>query len=93
VRPEGGRYWHYRFYFSGKRKKLNLGIYPEISLECAKARHRYARNLVIPDGGLWTVDYGQDGVRGEPALADNATNSRQHGTELDRYFRFGFGVD
>ena len=89
--------------------------------------------LVIPDGGLWTVDYDQDGVRSEPALADNATffvgrdyevtdvpgsveqkywvshlhlytktgfdralqtlNSRQHGTELDRYFRFGFGVD
>ena len=46
VRPEGGRYWHYRFYFSRKRKKLNLGTYPEISLECAKARHQYARNLL-----------------------------------------------
>ena len=44
--PEGGRCWHYRFYFSGKRKKLNLGTYPEISLECAKARHQYARNLL-----------------------------------------------
>src|SRR3984957_7615070 len=46
VTPEGGRCWHYRFYFSGKRKKLNLGTYPEISLECAKARHQYARNLL-----------------------------------------------
>ena len=46
VTPKGGRCWHYRFYFSGKRKKLNLGTYPEISLECAKARHQYARNLL-----------------------------------------------
>lgn len=46
VTPTGGRYWHYRFHFSGKRKKLNLGTYPEISLECAKARHQYARNLL-----------------------------------------------
>jgi transposase-like protein len=46
VTPEGGRCWHYRFYFSGKRKKLNLGTYPEISLECAKARHQYARYLL-----------------------------------------------
>jgi hypothetical protein len=46
VTPKDGRCWHYRFYFSGKRKKLNLGTYPEISLECAKARHQYARNLL-----------------------------------------------
>jgi Arm DNA-binding domain len=46
VTPKGGRYWHYRFQFSRKRKRLNLGTYPEISLECAKARHQYARNLL-----------------------------------------------
>jgi transposase-like protein len=46
VMPKGGRSWHYRFQFLRKRKKLNLGTYPEISLECAKARHQYARNLL-----------------------------------------------
>ena len=46
VAPEGGRSWHYKFYFSRKCKKLNLGTYPEISLECAKARHQYARYLL-----------------------------------------------
>jgi hypothetical protein len=46
VTPKGGRSWHYKFSFSRKRKKLNLGTYPEISLECAKARHQYARNLL-----------------------------------------------
>jgi hypothetical protein len=39
VTPTGGRSWHYKFYFDGKCKKLMLGTYPEISLECAKSRH------------------------------------------------------
>jgi len=46
VTPTGGRSWHYKFYFEGKCKKLMLGTYPEISLECAKSRHQYARNLL-----------------------------------------------
>jgi Arm DNA-binding domain len=46
VTPKGGRSWHYKFYFVGKCKKLTLGTYPEISLECARARHQYARNLL-----------------------------------------------
>ena len=41
-----GRSWYYKFYFEGKCKKLMLGTYPEISLECAKSRHQYARNLL-----------------------------------------------
>ena len=46
VTPTGGRSWHYKFYFEGKCQKLMLGTYPEISLECAKSRHQYARNLI-----------------------------------------------
>jgi hypothetical protein len=46
VTPTGGRSWYYKFYFEGKCKKLMLGTYPEISLECAKSRHQYARNLL-----------------------------------------------
>jgi transposase-like protein len=46
VTPTGGRSWYYKFYFDGKCKKLMLGTYPEISLECAKSRHQYARNLI-----------------------------------------------
>jgi hypothetical protein len=46
VTSKGGRCWHYRFFFAGKRKKLSLGTYPEISLECVKARHQYARNVL-----------------------------------------------
>ena len=46
VTPTGGRSWHYKFHFAGKCRKLTLGTHPEISLECAKARHQYARNLL-----------------------------------------------
>jgi DDE domain/Arm DNA-binding domain len=46
VTPTGGRSWYYKFYFEGKCKKLMLGTYPEISLECAKSRHQYARKLL-----------------------------------------------
>jgi hypothetical protein len=46
VTPKGGRSWYYKFYWARKCKKVNLGTYPEISLECAKARHQYARNLL-----------------------------------------------
>jgi transposase-like protein len=46
VTPTGGRSWYYKFYFQGKCKKLWLGTYPEISLECAKSRHQYARKLI-----------------------------------------------
>jgi hypothetical protein len=46
VTPPGGRCWHYKFYFAGKCKKLSLGTYPEITLECAKSRHQFARTLL-----------------------------------------------
>jgi transposase-like protein len=46
VTPRGGRCWHYRFTFAGRRKKLCLGTYPEVSLDGAKTRHEYARHLL-----------------------------------------------
>jgi transposase-like protein len=46
VTPTGSRSWNYKFLFEGKCKKLFLGTYPEITLECAKSRHQYARNLL-----------------------------------------------
>jgi transposase-like protein len=46
VTPRGGRSWNYKFRFAGKCRKLNLGTYPEIDLECAKTRHGYARYLL-----------------------------------------------
>ena len=43
VVPNGGRYWRYNYRFNGKQKTLALGIYPDVSLANARARHEVAR--------------------------------------------------
>lgn len=47
--PSGGRYWRFDYRFDGKRKTLALGIYPDISLVKARARHKEAREQ-LADG-------------------------------------------
>ena len=46
VVPNGGRYWRYNYRFSGKQKTFALGIYPDVSLAKARARHEVARRLL-----------------------------------------------
>jgi hypothetical protein len=38
--------WRYAYRFSQKQKTLALGIYPDVSLERARSRHEFARNLL-----------------------------------------------
>jgi hypothetical protein len=49
VMPNGGRYWRYNYRFDGKLKTLALGVYPDVSLDKARARHQVARTL-LADG-------------------------------------------
>lgn len=44
--PKGGRCWRFAYRFAGKYKTLALGTYPEITLEWARSRHEFARNLL-----------------------------------------------
>lgn len=46
ITPKGGRLWHYRYRFQGREKLLSLGCYPDVSMECASARHHAARQLL-----------------------------------------------
>jgi len=46
VAPTGGRYWRYNYRFDGKQKTIALGIYPDVSLDQARARHQAARRLL-----------------------------------------------
>jgi hypothetical protein len=39
VAPNGGRYWRYNYRFQHKSRTLALGVYPDVSLEKARARH------------------------------------------------------
>jgi integrase len=47
VAPNGGRYWRYSYRFDGKQKTLALGVYPDVGLAKARARHREARVLLV----------------------------------------------
>jgi hypothetical protein len=47
VIPKGGRWWRYAYRFARKHKALALGPYPAVPLERARARHQFARNLLV----------------------------------------------
>lgn len=49
VMLQGSRYWRYNYRFNGKQKTLALGVYPDVSLEKARACHQEARCL-LADG-------------------------------------------
>lgn len=46
VMPSGSKTWLYLYSFDGKRRKMNLGIYPEVTLETARERFEDARRKV-----------------------------------------------
>ncbi len=43
VRPNGKKYWRYRYRFNGKPNQMSLGTYPDISLDEARKRLAEAR--------------------------------------------------
>jgi hypothetical protein len=46
VTPKGARHWRFAYRFARKYKKLSLGTYPVVTLEEARSRHEFARNLL-----------------------------------------------
>ena len=46
VSPKGGRCWRYAYRFARKYKTLALGTYPDVPLDRARSRHKFARNLL-----------------------------------------------
>ncbi|MFC4160381.1 tyrosine-type recombinase/integrase [Chitinimonas lacunae] len=46
VTAEGGKSWHFRYYWLGKQKRMSLGTYPEIGLRDARALRDEARALL-----------------------------------------------
>jgi hypothetical protein len=46
VTPKGGRRWRFAYRFARKQKTFSLGTYPVITLEWARSRHEFARNLL-----------------------------------------------
>lgn len=46
IAPEGGKSWHFRFYWMGRQKRLSFGTFPAVSLEQARALRDEARELL-----------------------------------------------
>ena len=46
ISPRGGKWWRWKYRFGGKEKRLSLGVYPDVSLKAARARHDEARALL-----------------------------------------------
>ncbi len=46
VSEDGGKSWHFRYYWSGAQKRMSLGTYPEVGLKDARALRDDARSLL-----------------------------------------------
>lgn len=49
VKPNGSKYWRFRYHFGGKEKLLALGTYPDVGLEDARRKRDEARKLLTDD--------------------------------------------
>tara|TARA_R110001592_G_scaffold127205_1_gene338832 strand:+ start:220 stop:1437 length:1218 start_codon:yes stop_codon:yes gene_type:complete len=46
VNPNGKKYWRFKYRYFTKEKLLALGVYPDLSLKSARAKHREAKDLL-----------------------------------------------
>lgn len=46
VKPNGGKYWRYKYYFNKKEKVLALGVYPNVKIKEARNKRDDARRLL-----------------------------------------------
>jgi Arm DNA-binding domain len=65
MQPNGGRHWRYNYRFEGKQRTLALGIYPDVSLDNARARHKEAKRQLA------------DGI--DPSISKRALGKRAFG--------------
>lgn len=50
VKPNGGKYWRFKYLYVSKEKLLAFGTYPEISLKDAREKRLNARKLLAKGG-------------------------------------------
>ena len=70
VTSSGGKWWRFRYTFSGKEKLLSLGTYPDTGLKEARQRRDDARKL-LEDG----IDPGENRKAKKSAITERAANS------------------
>ncbi|MGS4299103.1 Arm DNA-binding domain-containing protein [Serratia marcescens] len=47
VKPNGSKYWRFRFRFGGKQHLMAFGVYPEISLANARKREKRLESWLL----------------------------------------------
>jgi len=70
VAPNGGKWWRLKYRFTGKEKRLSLGVYPHISLKQARDRRDDAKKL-LANG----VDPSEQRKATKAAVTERAANS------------------
>ena len=70
ISPKGGKWWRFKYRFSGKDKRLSLGVYPDISLQKARQRREDMRKMVS-DG----IDPGEHRKAQKRATKSKGANS------------------
>tara|TARA_R100000005_G_scaffold96726_1_gene86833 strand:- start:18554 stop:19708 length:1155 start_codon:yes stop_codon:yes gene_type:complete len=70
IRPNGSKYWRFKYRFVGKEKLLALGVYPETSLAEAREKLLQARKLL--ESG---VDPSQDRKKKKALAKESAENT------------------
>jgi len=70
VSPAGGKYWRFKYRFTGKEKRLALGVYPDVPLAAAREKRNDARKKLAAG-----IDPGEAKKAGKRAALLAATNS------------------
>ncbi len=68
--PSGGKWWRLKYRFSGKEKRLSLGVYPHVALKQARERRDEAKRL-LANG----VDPSEQRKAHRAAVTERAANS------------------
>lgn len=46
ISSSGGKYWRWKYRYDGRKKRLALGVYPDVGLRAARDRRDEARRLL-----------------------------------------------
>src|SRR3990167_6722752 len=49
IKPNGSKYWRFRYHFADKEKLLSIGVYPDVTLADARRKRDEARKLLTDD--------------------------------------------
>jgi integrase len=71
VRPEGGKWWRWRYRFAGREKLLSLGVYPDVGLGDARGKRDELRKLLATGA--------------DPSVARKAAKSAREGEAANSF--------